>query len=291
MDTIRKTELLQTLLRKSNEISGQSSSNPKFKSWRNLVESTFVKIFGENSIEVKQLNELQFTYKGARIGGTNYERAEIRAYSKSFEALIQTIVNYIEEFREDFKLQNSSISQDEFLKTETTKIFISHSSLDKKMVEELIELLELIGLKSAQIFCSSFEGYGIEFGENFLERIKEELNSNVLVLFILSNNFYASPVSLCEMGATWIKTNKHIPILIPPFEFDDIKGVIPFTHGFKINNTQGINQFKTQIEGFFNLSELKNDPSHWERKRNKIIERMNIQIQTAYNSAHQKSQT
>ena len=61
-------------------------------------------------------------------------------------------------------------------------------------MEELIDLIETIGLKSTQIFCSSFEGYGIDLGENFLDRIKSELNEENLVLFILSENFYSSPV-------------------------------------------------------------------------------------------------
>lgn len=38
------------------------------------------------------------------------------------------------------------------------KIFISHSSEDKEIVGELIALIEGMGVKSEQIFCSSFEG-------------------------------------------------------------------------------------------------------------------------------------
>lgn len=82
------------------------------------------------------------------------------------------------------------------------KIFISHSSLDSQYVEKIIDILEAIGVPSEKIFCSSFEGYGVKLGSDFLEVIKEELNSNVLVLFVLSSNFYSSVVSLCEMGAT-----------------------------------------------------------------------------------------
>ena len=62
------------------------------------------------------------------------------------------------------------------------KIFISHATKDKEIIEELIDLLENIGINSAQIFCSSFEGYGIPLGENFLDKIKQELSSEVLGL-------------------------------------------------------------------------------------------------------------
>lgn len=136
----------------------------------------------------------------------------------------------------------------------------------------MIEILETVGLKSEQVFCSSFEGYGIDLGENFLERIKSELDSNVLVIFILSKNFYASPVSLCEMGAAWIKTREHIPVLIPPFDYKDIEGVIPLTQGFKINEPLKLNLFKQKIEELFGLDPI--DFSTWERKRDRILGRI-----------------
>ncbi len=37
------------------------------------------------------------------------------------------------------------------------KIFISHATKDKEIIEELIDLLENIGINSAQIFCSSLK--------------------------------------------------------------------------------------------------------------------------------------
>ncbi|MFA7222788.1 MAG: toll/interleukin-1 receptor domain-containing protein [Bacilli bacterium] len=149
------------------------------------------------------------------------------------------------------------------------RVFISHSSLDKKFVEKIIDTLEVIGVSSENIFCSSFEGYGVELGANFLDVIKEELSGNVLVIFILSTNFYSSIVSICEMGATWVKTNQHIPILIPPFDYKDIEGVIPNTHGMKINERDKFNSLKERVEIFFELKTIKENI--WERKRDKII--------------------
>jgi hypothetical protein len=40
-----------------------------------------------------------------------------------------------------------------------------------------------------------------------------------------------------EMGATWIKTNEHVPILIPHCDFKNVQGVIPLTQGFKITDS------------------------------------------------------
>lgn len=153
------------------------------------------------------------------------------------------------------------------------KVFVSHSSKDKVIVGEIIELLETIGVKGENIFCSSFEGYGISLGEDFLVRLKSELTNDVLVIFVLSQNFYESVICLCEMGATWIKTNEHIPILIPPFNYDNIKGVIQNIQGLKINEPHKLNMLKEKLELAFNLTPINN--SRWESKRDKILERIN----------------
>jgi TIR domain len=173
----------------------------------------------------------------------------------------------------DFELNSKTIKMNKF-----SKIFISHSSKDKEIVEELIELIELIGVSGKDIFCSSIHGYGIPLGDDFLERLKSELNDNAFVIFMLSQNFYDSPICLCEMGASWIKTNKHIPVLIPPFDYSKIKGVINNTQGFKIDQPLEINQLKKELENAFNLTPI--DFSKWEARRDKIITSIKSKIQT-----------
>ena len=275
----RKIELLNKLIEKSKEIQSESDSNPMFKSWKNLVERTFVKLFGEKSVEVKQLNSLDFHYRGIMIGGSDYTQAHRNTYRRSFDTLTQSIENYLEEYKEELgEITEFTDNNQPDNNNSITKVFISHSTKDSAIVEEIIEILESIGLNSTQIFCSSFNGYGIEYGENFLDRIKNEIDNNALVLFVLSENFYQSPVCLCEMGATWVKTNTHIPILIPPMDFKDIKGVIPLTQGFVINDSSALTQFKGQVESIFNIENILNI-STWERKRDRIVNRINKEIQ------------
>jgi hypothetical protein len=157
------------------------------------------------------------------------------------------------------------------------KIFISHSSTDRAIVEEVIDLLEVVGVKPGQIFCSSFAGYGIELGEDFLQRIKTELNSNTLVLFVLTDDFYKSTVCVCEMGAAWVTTSKHIPLVVPPLDYKDVKGVIPLTQGFKIDEPLKWNLFKEQLEKLFKI-ENQASASVWERKRDKAIKNIGSHI-------------
>lgn len=154
------------------------------------------------------------------------------------------------------------------------KVFISHATKDKEIVEELIDLLETIGINSTQIFCSSFEGYGISLGKDFLETIKQELSAEVLVLFVITNNFYESKVCLCEMGAAWALSKGHIPIVVPPLSYSDIQGVIPLTQGMLINDVPKLNSLKEKLENDF-CFEQKIGLNNWERKRDRFINNIN----------------
>lgn len=273
----KKIELLKRLIEKSNEIINKNSSDPTFKVWKNNVERTLMKVFGPESHEVKEFKKLKFFYNPIMYTlGSDFTHEHIRCFNRDFDITIKQIKSYVEELEEELGNEPEDIQKVKTISDNVNKVFISHSSKDSVIVEEMIEILETVGLKTEQIFCSSFEGYGIDLGENFLERLKTELDSNVLVIFILSENFYSSPVSLCEMGATWIKTNVHIPVLIPPFDFKDIKGVIPMTQGFKINEALKLNLFKQKIEELFSLSPI--DFSTWERKRDRIISRIEKDI-------------
>lgn len=274
MTTDKKIQSLEKLLEKASEIKRESSSDPDFKVWKNLVERTLMKVFGDESFEVKEFRKLKFFYNPMMSYlGDDHTQEHIRCFRRDFEITKKNIKSYIEELEEEEPI---AISQP-IKNTNINKVFISHSSSDKIFVEEIIDLIETIGLNSTQIFCSSFDGYGIDLGQDFLERIKEELNEEILVLFVLSSNFYSSPVCLCEMGATWIKTNEHIPILIPPFDFKDIQGVIPLTQGFKINESLKLNLFKEKLEGLFGLQLI--DNSSWERKRDRILKRIETGIE------------
>ena len=271
MTNNNKQEILEDLIEKSKKITKRSSSDPTFKVWKINAERNLIRIFGDDSFEVKEFKKLKFFYS-PRIYtlGSDFTKEHIECFNRDFEITIMQFKSYIEELKKEVEF-NQNLTNN-LCENSIEKVFISHSSKDSFYADEIIEIIETIGLSSEQIFCSSFEGYGVDLGENFMERLKKELDSSVLVIFILSENFYSSPVSLCEMGATWIKTNEHIPILIPPFDYKNIKGVIPLTQGFNINETLKFNLFKESIERYFKLRPI--DFSVWERKRDKIINRI-----------------
>lgn len=106
------------------------------------------------------------------------------------------------------------------------KIFISHSSLDQKYIGEFVKLLKKFGFHDKDIFYSSDIANGVQPGEIILNRLKEELENQPVVLYFLSENYYSSTICLNEMGASWMVTDKHYPIALPGFSSYKIKGAI-----------------------------------------------------------------
>ena len=153
------------------------------------------------------------------------------------------------------------------------KLFISHATSDKKIVETFVRLLEAIGVTRQQLFCSSINAYGIPQGAgNIYNYIQNEMsNDNLFVIMMLSKNYYDSYMCLNEMGAAWIKKSKYQSILLPGFDFPDIKGAVdPRDISFKLddleNRDYSLNELKDRIITHLELSF--SDYSLWERHRN-----------------------
>ena len=161
----------------------------------------------------------------------------------------------------------------------TPKIFISHSSNDEHYAKLVIDLLHSMGHYDWKnsVFCSSIPGNDIPVGERIPDYIKQQFYTHELyVLFLLSDNFYKSPVSLNEMGATWITGQQYRMILLPGFSFSDIKGVIdPSILSVDLNLEQDgiwnpLNKLRDDILKFLNIKA--SDHYEWESKRNQFID-------------------
>lgn len=81
------------------------------------------------------------------------------------------------------------------------KIFISHSSQNLAFVQPLVEMFEHIGPTPENMFCSSVPNYNVSLDNNIYGYLMKQFpNYNSRVIFVLSDNYYNSPVSLNEMG-------------------------------------------------------------------------------------------
>lgn len=155
---------------------------------------------------------------------------------------------------------------------ENKKIFISHSHKDAPIVKRLIKFLADIGVPrdKEHIFCSSYTGFGVAVGEKISDYIKREFDDNILIIFIFSENYFSSAPCLCEMGAAWIKTKGHIPIIVPPFTFEGITGFIDKdVKGINITSRSDLFEFRQAIESEFSIT---TSVTNWETDREDFIE-------------------
>lgn len=152
------------------------------------------------------------------------------------------------------------------------KLFISHAEADSIIVKKFVSLLERIGIRTEHLFCSSIDGYDIPQGaEDIYDYLRNEMsNDGLFVIMMLSKNYYASKVCLNEMGAAWVRRAAYQVILLPGFDYPEIKGVIrPTEMCFKLDDIThrpyDMNELKERIIKHLDLPAI--DSTQWERKR------------------------
>lgn len=167
-----------------------------------------------------------------------------------------------------------------FFKDDYEKIFISHREKDSAQTEAFVQLLYDIGIPRTTIdapegviFCTSHpEGY-IKNGEPNLEKVRNMLNTDEHVFYILwyTDRYFKSPACLNEAGAIWAMKKKYQEILMPDFDSGKIRGLLDKQPvWFRANDKMRLNTFKEQIEKMFDLSPITQNA--WEVARDKFTQ-------------------
>lgn len=113
----------------------------------------------------------------------------------------------------------------------TMKIFISHSSVDKKIAESLIDLIRLaLNIRSSDIRCTSVDGYKLSAGAESNNQLKAEVFESEIFIAILSPASMASIYVMFELGARW-GANKYLaPIMTNGTKAHDLKAPLSEIH-------------------------------------------------------------
>jgi len=128
------------------------------------------------------------------------------------------------------------------------KIFISHSSEDRELVEKFTNLLEsAFRIDSREIYCTSVNN-NVNIGENFISNIKDNLRDAEAVFFLITENYINSYFCLMELGASWAFKDNIMPILVPPLAINFLKNtpLIPVQAGM-INNENDIHNIYEKL--------------------------------------------
>jgi len=98
-----------------------------------------------------------------------------------------------------------------------TRIFISHSHLDKDAAEALVEYLRasLPLENNDEIFCSSLTEHGLEVDDVIAEQLKTKLQETECLIALITEDSLGSIWTLFELGAAWVN-QKHITLILGP---------------------------------------------------------------------------
>lgn len=109
-------------------------------------------------------------------------------------------------------------------------VFISHSSKNKEIAEQLCVFLTRLGVNENRVFCSSIIGQGINNGEKLNEAIAMALQKSKLLIYLLSHDFISSSYCMEELGVGWhlqqINNATCFYFVLPDIELSDLHGFV-----------------------------------------------------------------
>lgn len=159
----------------------------------------------------------------------------------------------------------------------STKIFISHSTFDKEIAEDVVNfLVNGVGINESTIFCSSMGGNDIPLGVNFNEYILEQLKGDeAQVLSLVSNNYYNSKFCLYELGAAWGLGKKTIiPILLHSMKHGELQDFIAHQQAVTIDTVEGVNKLADHLKSIPTIELKPVTHTKYERARSLLISNM-----------------
>ncbi|MBS5062168.1 MAG: toll/interleukin-1 receptor domain-containing protein [Hungatella hathewayi] len=127
----------------------------------------------------------------------------------------------------------------------SNKVFISHAAKDSELIDAFYNFLH-DGMGISDIFCSSKKG-SLGIGEDFINRIREELRGCEAVIFLITPEYLKSPFCLIEMGAAWALGKYVKPVLVPPLTFGDLCKPLERTQAVMINDLEGLDTLYKEL--------------------------------------------
>lgn len=154
------------------------------------------------------------------------------------------------------------------------KIFISHSSKDKDIIEIFIEKILRLGcsFESIDIFCTSIEDMGIKTGNDIRKYIQEFMRSCDYVFLMISKNYIDSGMCLNEMGASWALDKKVKPFLFPGLDYSAIL-LSAALRNSNLNESATLDSLRDELNSEFELNPR--STSDWNKQKNDFLDYLN----------------
>ena len=134
------------------------------------------------------------------------------------------------------------------------KIFISHSSKDKTIVEAFTNLLRLgANISHDDIFCTSIEEMKIKNGEDIRQHIQNNVNFSDFAILLISPNYKNSAICLNEMGAVWALDKKVKTYVLPGLKESEVGWLIDTKSAESIDDLTALAALYDEFVKFYKL--------------------------------------
>ena len=137
-------------------------------------------------------------------------------HGRNFD-LIKNIKNEIEEHDDCCNDSDREKANDKPL------IFLSHRSSDKKYGDALAKFIVGLGVKNEQLIYTSHPLHKIPLDENIYEYLRKNINRDIFMIILWSDEYLNSPACLNEMGASWVVQCDFTNVYVPQFSFTNPK--------------------------------------------------------------------
>ena len=208
--------------------------------------------------------------------GRNQAKIQANQFARSKDVHIEIerkIIDYIDEL-EKYQIVNELKKNVEQVGSKMTKkIFISHSSEDKKICSAFVKMLENLGVPEDMILYSSSPRHGVPGDVDIFEYLRSNISDGITVYYMLSDNYYQSVYCLNEMGAAWVAQNDCSTFILPNLTVG-IKGVIDKNKkAYTLNQPVELIQLKDKI---LKTYDVKSSEAKWEEVKSEFLETVTV---------------
>jgi len=191
---------------------------------------------------------------------------------------IRTAINILNDIYNNEKSKNSLASTENAIQKDHKKIFISHSSKDKSIVEKFVDhiLMLGIGFSAEDIFCTSIEDMAIKNGEDIRCHIHTNIKDVDFSILLISQHYKKSEICINEMGAVWAYNNNVRLYLLPDVDFCEIGWLCDTRKADKLFDSIVLDALKMELLTFYSL---KDKGTTWSRQRELFLSCNNISKQ------------
>ncbi len=169
------------------------------------------------------------------------------------------------EYYRDTLIENQEVKMKE--------IFISHSTKDKIIADNFIDLI-LHGALSVpidKIFCTSTDGTKIKSGTEWRNSILSALKEAKLNFLLISPNYKESEVCMNEMGAAWIASANVIPLIIEPINYNSVGVIQEPVQIEKLLDEKSLDRIKDLVQETLDIPNELIKSDRWTTKKKEFV--------------------